>query len=380
MSTQSVSLAFVGDLMLGRRVNEVAAQLPAESFWGDLLPLLRGCDAVFANLECPITTQDRRWRRCWKAFRFRAHPRVIDILKAGNVRFVSLANNHILDCETEGLLDTMRHLDSAGIAHAGAGADLAEAARPRLVDVGGTRVGVISITDTMAEFAASPARAGTHFLPIRTDTKTLGRLARTVDETRRAGADLVVVSVHWGVNLRPRPSARFRRFARAVVDLGVDVFHGHSAHLVHGVEMHRGRLILYDTGDFLNDYWVFPMVRTDRSCLFLVDFLDARVRRVRMVPVLLDRARVRRAVGTEARKIAAHMLHTSLSYAGGDPGLAAEVHLMKAAGESAPAAIPVARYREAPPIWAPSLAPRPIRPAALENSAQANGASPATPL
>lgn len=328
MATSRITIAFVGDLMLGRRVNEVAAQLPAECFWGDVLPLMRDADAVFGNLECPITTRASRWRRCWKAFRFRAHPRVVDLLLAGNIHFVSLANNHILDCESDGLVDTIRYLDAAGISHAGAGRDFAEASQARFVEVAGTRVGVMSITDTMPEFAAGAERAGTHYLPVRADHDTLGYIAQSVADMRQAGAQIVVLSVHWGPNLRPWPSERYRRFARAVIGLGVDVFHGHSAHLIHGVELYQNGLILYDTGDFLDDYWVFPMVRTDRSCLFLVEFVGGRVRRVRLVPVLLERARVRRAVGREAWAIASRLLRSSMPNSIADPAMAMELHIL----------------------------------------------------
>jgi poly-gamma-glutamate synthesis protein (capsule biosynthesis protein) len=325
MSEDSVTLAFVGDLMLGRGVSEMAAQYSAESFWGDVLPLLRGCDAVFGNLECPITLNQRHWQRCWKAFRFRAHPRVIELLKAANFHFVNLANNHILDCESDGLLDTMQFLDSAGIAHAGAGRNLEEAKRPRLLEVAGVQVGVISITDTMQEFSASTGQAGTNYLPIRTDTHTLGQIEQTVRKLRLDGARIVVLSAHWGPNLRPWPSARYRRFARAVTELGINIFHGHSAHLIQGIEAREIRLILYDTGDFLDDYWVFPGVRIDRSCLFLVQFVEGQLCKVRLVPVLLERGCVRRAVGKEARTITSHMLRSSIFGSDVVPTMTAEL-------------------------------------------------------
>src|SRR5262249_29313679 len=115
-------------------------------------------------------------------------------------------------------------------------------------------------------------------------------------------------------NLRPWPSSRFRRFARAVSDLGIDVFHGHSAHLLQGVEVSGGRVILYDTGDFLDDYWVFPGIRTDRSCVFLADFVGGKFHRLRVVPVILRPGQVRLARGKEACGIATRMLRRSRPY------------------------------------------------------------------
>jgi poly-gamma-glutamate synthesis protein (capsule biosynthesis protein) len=66
------------------------------------------------------------------------------------------------------------------------------------------------------------------------------------------------------------PPGAFRTFARYLVDEGVDVVHGHSAHVFQGVELYRGRPVLYDTGDFVDDYAVDQRLRNDRSFLFEV--------------------------------------------------------------------------------------------------------------
>ena len=307
MAAQKATLAFVGDVMLGRGISAlVPARRPAE-FWGDTLPLLRSADAVVANLECPITAHGSRWRHTWKAFRFRADPRAVDLLRSANVRCVNLANNHILDYEESGLRDTLRHLDAAGIARVGAGRNSIEAARPAIFEAAGHKIGVLGLTDNVPEFSAGPHDPGTNFMRIRPDHVTLTLLDLLVRDLRRAGADIVVLSVHWGPNLRPWPPARFRDFARAVLDLGVDVVHGHSAHLFQGVEAAGSGLILYDTGDFLDDYWVFPGIRTDHSFVFLVEIADGRLRHLRMVPVALDRNSVRLANGAESSAIRRRM-------------------------------------------------------------------------
>jgi poly-gamma-glutamate synthesis protein (capsule biosynthesis protein) len=323
-----MTLAFVGDLIFDQRQSAAGSSADPEKVWGDVLPYLRRADAVFANLENPVTTTTRRWRRGWKAIRLRADPSAVDLLKAANIRFVSLANNHALDCEAEGLADTIRYLDGAGIVHAGAGMDATEAARPAIVDVAGISIGVLSVTDNMREFAAGPSDAGTNFLRIRDDKTTIDRIGRSVDDLRRSGVMLVVLSAHWGPNLRQWPTGAFRRFAHAALDCGVDILHGHSAHFVHGLDIHRDRLILYDTGDFLDGLWLFRFVPRYLSCLFLVDFEDVRLKRVRVVPVILQPGRVRVGHGHGARRILERILRRS------PPGLvhaddaAAELHLI----------------------------------------------------
>ena len=118
--TASATLAFLGDLMLGRKVSEALSSHPPEWIWGDVLPLLRQADAVLANLESPITAHDLPWRKTWKMFHFRADPGAIEILGSARLRFVALANNHILDFGADGLFDTVRYLEAADILHAGA--------------------------------------------------------------------------------------------------------------------------------------------------------------------------------------------------------------------------------------------------------------------
>ena len=123
------------------------------------------------------------------------------LLKAANVRFVNLANNHAMDCEVDGLLDTINHLDTDGISHAGAGRNAAEAAKPAILEAAGIKIGVFSITDNMREFAAGPTQPGTNYLRIHSDKTTLDYIGRQIDQLRAAGAKLVVLSAHWGPNL-----------------------------------------------------------------------------------------------------------------------------------------------------------------------------------
>jgi poly-gamma-glutamate synthesis protein (capsule biosynthesis protein) len=308
-------LAFVGDMMLGRKVSQqlVAGRHPV-AFWGDVRPHCLAADAVIGNLESPISTTDRRWRGI-KSFRFCADPRAVEILAAGNVKCVSLANNHILDCAQEGLADTRSHLAKAGIAHAGAGMDIAEASAPTMFRAGALNVGFVSITNTMWPFRAGTAKPGTWFMPIRTNRATLEWLGALAAALRERGADILVLSVHWGPNLRPWPPRRYRRFARAVIDLGFDIVHGHSAHLLQAVEFHGPGLILYDTGDFIEDFWVFPGIRTDRSCLFVVEYAGNRPPSLRLLPVSLTPGAVNLARGSEADAILQTMTRRSRRYA-----------------------------------------------------------------
>ena len=308
MNEQTVTLAFVGDIMLGRHIdNRIGTTRPGD-FWGDTLSVLRRADAVIGNLECPITTRPLPWRRTWKTFHFRARPQAVDVLEAANVRMVNLANNHMLDYQEAGLRDTIMYLDKAGIGHAGAGRDAYDAATPTLVDVAGVKVGMVGFTDSMPEWRAGHCSPGTNYAKIKSDNVTLNMVRSLIAEMRRDGADIIAVSYHWGPNLRVSPPRAFRDFARRVIELGADVFHGHSAHLFQGVEIHRGGLILYDTGNILDDYWIFPGIRTDNSFIFNVEFDGGRFKRLETIPVVQDRMSVRLAEGADFKAIQTQMI------------------------------------------------------------------------
>jgi poly-gamma-glutamate synthesis protein (capsule biosynthesis protein) len=92
--------------------------------------------------------------------------------------------------------------------------------------------------------------------------------------------------MHWGPDLRTAPSEDFRRFAHAAIDRGVDVIHGHSAHVVQAIERYGRGVILYDTGNFIDDYWKIPFRRTTWSFVFGLTVENGRPVRLELVPVL----------------------------------------------------------------------------------------------
>src|SRR3990172_6750665 len=137
---KTLTIAFAGDVMLGRLVNEAIAVMGPAYPWGDPLPLLREADLRIVNLECVISEKGRPWSKTPKAFHFRADPTAIETLKIAGIDAVALANNHTLDFDEEGLLDMVSLLDEAGIAHTGAGRNLEEARRPAVIQIGRAHV------------------------------------------------------------------------------------------------------------------------------------------------------------------------------------------------------------------------------------------------
>ena len=302
-----ITLALTGDVMLGRGVAEALNDhTHPEEPWGDVMPLLHAADLRIINLECAITDNEQPWTRTPKVFHFRAKPSAIETLRVAQIDACSLANNHTLDFEEQGLLDTLDHLDAAGIRHAGAGRNQEEAADPAILTVRvdhTSRVALLAFTDNEPPFAADTGRPGTNFLPISLKPDALRRVERAVSDVREIGVDTVIFSNHWGPNMVQRPKEIFRRFARAVIDRGVDIYYGHSAHVFQGVEIYGGKPILYDTGDFIDDYAVDPKLRNDWSFLFQVSVEEGRFERLDLTPVKLSYARVDLATGGERETI-----------------------------------------------------------------------------
>ncbi|MHC4306199.1 MAG: CapA family protein [Planctomycetota bacterium] len=291
-----VTLAFGGDVMLGRIVNATIQERGARYVWGDTLPVLRATDATLVNLECVIAAGGEPFRPR-RVFYFRGDPRVVEALTVAGIDYVSLANNHAMDFRAEALLETMHHLDRHGIAHAGAGATLAEAARPALIEAGDLKIGVVAFADHFREYGADADSPGTNVIEIDLGDRTLGRVRAAIRAARGQGADLVVFSIHWGPNMRTAPTASFVEFAHAVMDSGADIFHGHSAHLFQGVEIYKGKVILFDTGDLIDDYYVDPKLRNDQQLLFVVTVTERGISRVDLIPLHIDRMRVNLARG-----------------------------------------------------------------------------------
>jgi poly-gamma-glutamate synthesis protein (capsule biosynthesis protein) len=339
----TVTLFLCGDVMLGRGIDQilehpsdpvlhepaidsalgyvrlaerVSGELPrkvAPSYvWGDALGELeaRHPDARIINLETSVTTSSEPWP---KGINYRMHPRNVGAITAARVDICSLANNHVLDWEEAGLIETLATLSRAHVATAGAGSTLSAARAPAIKHLTPSegakerRVLVFAAaTDDSGvpgSWAATAEAPGVHRLRDLSNETALD-VARDVRHYARSG-DIVVFSVHWGGNWGYGVSADKREFAHRLIDeAGVHIIHGHSSHHVRPVEVHNGGLILYGCGDFINDYEGIGGHEEYRDDLGLMYFptLDAesgRLLELVLVPTRIWRFRVNRASGDD---------------------------------------------------------------------------------
>jgi poly-gamma-glutamate capsule biosynthesis protein CapA/YwtB (metallophosphatase superfamily) len=288
----TVTVALAGDTMLGRGVARALATTPPEALVApEVRAAIGQADLVVLNLECCISDRGRPWDAPGKSFFFRAPLRAVELLALLGTDCVTLANNHALDYGVEALADTLNLLAAAGIATVGAGTDLEQARRPTILATGGLRVAVLGVTDHPPDFAAGPDRPGVAFAD-------LGRRVPDwlLERIRAADAEVVLVTPHWGPNMTSEPVGHVRRAAAALVDAGATLVAGHSAHVPHGV---AGR-VLYDLGDFLDDYRVDPRLRNDLGLLFLVTLDGHGPVRLEALPLKLGFCHTRLASGEDA--------------------------------------------------------------------------------
>lgn len=298
-----MQIALTGDVMLGRLVDQYVIQnrsIGPDKIWSDVLPLLLKAGRRLSNLECVISGQGREWQPESKAFHFRAHPRAIDFLRAAKIDCVTLANNHVLDYGADALLECLALLDRAGIKRTGAGTSLTEALTPAIVDLPQGRLGVVSLTDNEPEWEEGERTPGIHYIAY--DAKGLvepyrSRLAQLLKQVR-SQADLVMVSAHVGPNWGP-PSVAMRLLAHQIIDLGADLYWGHSNHTPQGIELYKGKAILHSSGDFIDDYAVDAVERNDLSFLFIVELERGRIARIVLHPLCIEDLYVRLAKDQE---------------------------------------------------------------------------------
>jgi poly-gamma-glutamate capsule biosynthesis protein CapA/YwtB (metallophosphatase superfamily) len=276
----AITLALAGDTMLGRGVAErLAAGAPDALFAPDVVAVAAEADLFVLNLECCISERGEPWDDPYKPFFFRAPPVAVEALVDLGVDCVTLANNHALDFGPRALEDTVEVLDGVGIAHVGAGRDLAEARALVVLTSAGLRLAVLGLSDHPSDFAAGPGRPGIAHADLQS-----GLPAWVSEAIREAEADAVLVSPHWGPNMTAEPVPHVRAAARRLVDAGATVVAGHSAHVFHGV----AGPVLYDLGDFLDDYAVDPVLRNDLGLLFLVTLDEGGPVRLEGLPLRLE--------------------------------------------------------------------------------------------
>lgn len=304
-----ITIGLAGDTMIGNGVNQAIAEKGYLWPWGTMLTLLQSTDVNLVNLETTLTHRTKA--AIPKLFNFRADPDKVKCLKEAHIQVVNLANNHSLDFGSLGLLETWQVLHEANITTVGV-CTIASAfepeikeIKPPIIEKKGIRVGIIGTFD--GTYSNPSWQDGTTSL--RISCIEVGNIApiKKAVSILRPQVDLIILSMHWGPNWRQEPTPEFQRFAHQVIDAGVDIFHGHSAHIFQGIEVYKHKLILYDTGDFVDDYEVDVRLRNDQACFFIVKAQKNRILQLKIIPTFIFDKQVSQAPDTLAHHILERM-------------------------------------------------------------------------
>lgn len=178
-----------------------------------------GDEYTVVNLEAPFTETGEPKDNL---FVFRSHPKYVNILTEGSVEFVNLANNHTFDYGREGYSNTKATLEAAGIGY------VEQKASTLVTTEHGFKLGFYA--------DMSPW-----------DTETM---SREIASLREQGADIVIVSFHWGYENSYRPTNMQTVMGHNAIKAGADIVFGHHPHVLQPVEQYEDGIIYYSLGNF----------------------------------------------------------------------------------------------------------------------------------
>ena len=214
---------------------------------------------VLCNLESPITNSKNRTRgkdkkalKKKKDYVLKSSPSTAGYLKDCGFTIVSLANNHVMDYNSVGLEDTIDNLKKYNIGYCGAGKNIEEAESFTIIEVNGAKVGIAGFSEIKpvgsTATAYYPGIAGIAYPPGKAD---LVKIKRSLKKAREKGAEIFIVSLHWGKEHHDKVEDYQREFSRKLLDEGMDCVIGHHPHVLRPTEIYKDKLIAYSLGNYL---------------------------------------------------------------------------------------------------------------------------------
>ena len=242
-----ISLSFAGDCTLGSDPRfayggSFHARFEKEDaayFFENVAPVFKADTLTFVNFEGTLTESEER---ADKAYTFKGPAHYAKILTEGDVEVVSLANNHAYDFGEQGMADTQKALEAEGIAYAyrqktalfsvSPGEEAVLVKKGEEKGEGQIFIGICAFT---VWYDGSDVRA---------------EIEKAISDLRNAGADLVFVSAHWGIEGEHFPYEVQKNVGRFAIDKGADGVLGHHPHVLQGIEKYKGKEIVYSLGNF----------------------------------------------------------------------------------------------------------------------------------
>jgi len=262
---KDIDIVFAGDVMMDNSVKAAMRERGVDDPFEEVKELVQAADWAVVNLETAVTTATVKDTS--QIYNFNADPASLGGLWNTGFDMVSLANNHVLDYLTEGLLDTMENLDAVGLTYTGAGKNEEDAFRAKTVEIGGNKIKIAAYTRfiPLTSWNAGKNRPGI------AGAYNQKKVLKAIRE-QSADCDYFIVYMHWGVEQNNRPEKWQREFAKKMIDAGADAIIGSHPHVLQGFEYYKGKPIAYSLGNFLfPDYVQGPNADTGLLKLSLRD-------------------------------------------------------------------------------------------------------------
>jgi poly-gamma-glutamate synthesis protein (capsule biosynthesis protein) len=245
----TIRLVAVGDILMHQDVKRSEEQIGGgfPALWADLVPLFKGADLAFGNLETPVAPTTGR---PGKPFQFNAPASLPPALRASGFTVISTANNHAFDQGRRGVAETLDRLRQAQLTAIGSGEDRPRAEALQILERNGLKVAFLGFTDI---FNLNLDRKATEpwVRPLELES------ALAAVREARSRADIVVVSIHWGNEYQHTPTKRQRYIAQKLVAAGCDLLLGHHPHVLQPMELMtangRRALVAYSLGNFISN-------------------------------------------------------------------------------------------------------------------------------
>jgi poly-gamma-glutamate capsule biosynthesis protein CapA/YwtB (metallophosphatase superfamily) len=262
MHPETISVYGVGDI--------VPDCEDPESLFKLALPTLRDADILFGQLEVSLA-KDTLGLQMHNFHARRVGPEKVSALTAAGFDVMSFAGNHALDLGQQAFFETIANLKQNNIGVVGVGRNIEEARKPFIIERNGTMVAFLAYCSVLPKgYDAGPSSPGcapikvsTFYEQIDWQPGTPPRIVTIADKDDVAAmtddianaksiADVVIVSMHWGVHLVPAMLAMYQReVGHAAIDAGADMIIGHHPHILKAIEVYKGKVIFYSVGNFI---------------------------------------------------------------------------------------------------------------------------------
>jgi hypothetical protein len=258
LSASEVKIAAVGDMMAPLRVKSTVTKngKPEQYYFGFLFNpvkhLIESADIAFVNLETPISESEMNKPR---PFVFNASDDLPKALKWSGFKMVSIANNHSLDQNEKGLTETLASVKKAGLIPIGAGLTRTQSLDGHISEIKGTKIGWLAFTGFINGGDSIARKSKSNYINLTARKEDL----HAAIESMRPKVDILILSLHWGVEYSNSPEPWQKKMATELHDLGVDVILGHHPHVLQNVQIYQRKkdnkscLTFYSLGNFVSN-------------------------------------------------------------------------------------------------------------------------------